>query len=228
MSFTFTSIPSLVRPLTFDSDCESFFGQLPAYQINIEELAAQCEANATTLLSMEDIRSSIGNGNIFFASGSGIGFQGGDGGWIWADSSGIRITPGADAHPPAVLNHAGTETLLVLKPATFAAALAGTSTNEPITPASLANVLDNVVLSGSKTWDPPSCFPGETQSTTLTVTGASVGDMVIPHFGILYGQESVMIFAHCFVNNTITVTIRNTSFNSVDLIAGILTVKVLK
>lgn len=59
MSFTFTAMPSLTRPVTFDSDCESFFGQLPAYQVNLEALAAQCEANATTLLSLEDIRSDI-------------------------------------------------------------------------------------------------------------------------------------------------------------------------
>lgn len=145
MSFTFTSIPSLTRPLTFDSDCESFFGQLPAYQINLEALAAQCESNATTLLSMSDIRSEIGDDDLIFnVDNKGISFY--DGARIWKTvAGGLRLKPHLDTYPLTVMNAAGSVDVLVLKPPSNADALTGTSTTEPITPANLDYVLDTRV-----------------------------------------------------------------------------------
>ena len=147
MSFIFTSIPSLTRPLTFDSDCESFFGQLPAYQINLEALAAQCEQNATTLLSMSEIEAYFAsNGMSFSVNTKGLIFS--DGTKVQRDSTGgLRIIPPEDnwESRPRIRNAANNSDVLVLSPASDATALAGLSPNEPIVPSSLNHVLENRV-----------------------------------------------------------------------------------
>ncbi len=58
---------------------------------------------------------------------------------------GLRIIPKSDSYPVTVRNAANDADLLVLTPPTDTAALTGTSTIEPITPANLDYVLDNRV-----------------------------------------------------------------------------------
>lgn len=137
MPFVFTSVPSLTRPLTFDTDCESFFGELPAYQANLEALAAQAELNATTLLSIDDIVSYMAaQGLTFTADGKGIILS--DGSKIIRNAAGgMVLVPYSDSFPVIVRNAANNADVFVLAPCTNAEAVAGISTTQAPSAASM-------------------------------------------------------------------------------------------
>lgn len=82
-------------------------------------------------------------------------------------------------------------------------------------------------MAGSVTWDPPQLYPGEWCSTTITATGASVGDRVIVGFGtgVPAGLQLTGVVSS---SNTITVTLRNAGTGIVNLASGTLRAEVLK
>jgi len=197
MSFIFTSIPSLTRPLTFDSDCESFFGQLPAYQINIEALAAQCEANATTLLSMSEIRSEIGDDDLLFsADDKGFWFYGGA--RIWkAAGAGLCLKPHSDAFPVTFRDASDSADVFIAKPPSDTEALEGTIPNKPITPANLKYVLERsgailqVVSEGSVGASSTTSTSWQTKSTPApSITLKKANSNVRVEVSLLAGNSS--------------------------------------
>lgn len=82
-----------------------------------------------------------------------------------------------------------------------------------------------VGLSASKTYDPPSLASGETQSTTVTLTGATVGDAVTCSFSLVL--SGTRMWAEVTAANLVTVYHRNDTGATVDLASGTLTVKLI-
>lgn len=76
-------------------------------------------------------------------------------------------------------------------------------------------------FSGSTTYDPPSLADGASTSTTLTVTGAAVGDFALAaHDKIL--TNAVMVSAHVSAADTVTVILLNRTGGVLDLASGTL------
>lgn len=82
-----------------------------------------------------------------------------------------------------------------------------------------------VGLSASKTYDPPSLASGVTQSTTVTLTGATVGDAVTCSFSLVLSGTQMR--AEVTAANLVTVYHRNDTGATVDLASGTLTVKLI-
>ncbi len=85
----------------------------------------------------------------------------------------------------------------------------------------------NKVLTGSTTWDPASIADGDDLSTTLTVTGAAVGDPCFAGLTTLTTQD-VQITAHVSAANTVKVVLLNRNGAAVDLASGTLKVTVFQ
>lgn len=83
------------------------------------------------------------------------------------------------------------------------------------------------VLSGSKTYDLGSLVDGAGGSTTVTVTGAALGDFVI---GVSVGVDAagLTITGYVSATNTVTVCFQNESGGPVDLVSTTLRVLVRK
>jgi hypothetical protein len=82
-------------------------------------------------------------------------------------------------------------------------------------------------LYGSKTWDPASLAQFTETSTTLTVTGAAVGDIAS------CGQTTItadLLQLNCYVSaaDTVRVVLRNLSTSTVDVTSGTLNAEVMK
>lgn len=75
----------------------------------------------------------------------------------------------------------------------------------------------------SVVYDPPSIAAGATQITTVTLTGASIGDIVQAAFN-RYNAD-IEISAQVSASNTVTVKFKNTGASPVDLASGTITVK---
>ena len=82
-------------------------------------------------------------------------------------------------------------------------------------------------LSGSVTWDPPSVGSGSQTSTTVTVTGAAVGDPVSVGFSTAVPAGALLV-GSVTATNTVTVTLLNSVGSPVDLASGTLTAVVFK
>lgn len=82
-------------------------------------------------------------------------------------------------------------------------------------------------LRGSATWDPASVANGAVVSTTVTVTGAALGDPVSVGFSSITTQ-AVMLSAHVSAADTVTVVLRNESGGAIDFASGTLTAVVSK
>ena len=81
-------------------------------------------------------------------------------------------------------------------------------------------------LEGSKTYDPPNLTPGANTYTTVTVTGASLGDYVQASFSI--DLQGICVCAHVESTNTVSVHFSNNTGSSIDLSSGTLKVLVTK
>src|SRR5690606_16307577 len=81
-------------------------------------------------------------------------------------------------------------------------------------------------LAGSATWDPPSLASGAQQTTTVTVTGAALGDYVECSFSL--DLAGTTLRAYVSAANTVTVVHRNDTGGAVDLGSGTLRVRVRK
>jgi hypothetical protein len=87
------------------------------------------------------------------------------------------------------------------------------------------------LYSSGMSYDPPNLAAvgksGNTATTTVTVTGASVGDLVLPpQFSI--ERTGILWRAYVSGGDTVTVVVTNTTNRAVDLAAGTLTVSVKK
>lgn len=81
-------------------------------------------------------------------------------------------------------------------------------------------------LSGSKTYDPPSLSTGTQTSTTVTVTGAELGDEATATFSL--DNQLIDIKANVTSANTVTVKFRNDTGGTIDLGSGTLKAVVRK
>ncbi len=77
----------------------------------------------------------------------------------------------------------------------------------------------------SKTWDPGSVADGGDISTTLTVTGAELGDYVIASFSL--DVTDLVLNAQVTAADTVSVVLANNTGSAVDLGSGTLRVKVI-
>jgi len=75
-------------------------------------------------------------------------------------------------------------------------------------------------VSGTKTWDPPSILDAAQTTTTVTVTGAALGDAVIATFSV--SLQALQLTAYVSAANTITVVLLNRTGAAVDLPSGTL------
>jgi hypothetical protein len=86
-------------------------------------------------------------------------------------------------------------------------------------------VVASGAVSATAVYDPPSIASGASASTTVTVTGAAIGDMVLASFSLdLLGLS---LSASVTAANTVTVVLSNGTVGAVDLASGTLKVIVL-
>ena len=76
----------------------------------------------------------------------------------------------------------------------------------------------DTVLEGSATWDPASVANGAKTTTTITITGAVLGDFVIASFSL--DIQSMTISGYVSAANTVTVVLANNTGGAVDLSSG--------
>ncbi len=86
--------------------------------------------------------------------------------------------------------------------------------------------LDNI-LSGSKTFDPSNLADGAGETTTVTVTGAALGDFVE---GVSFSNDlqGMTVTGYVSAANTVSVRFQNESGGALDLASGTLRVEVRK
>ena len=82
-------------------------------------------------------------------------------------------------------------------------------------------------LNGSATYDPPSLGDGVGASTTVTVTGAVLGDFVLPPSFSL-DVQGITVTAAVSAANTISVRFQNETGGTIDLASGTLRARVIK
>jgi hypothetical protein len=88
----------------------------------------------------------------------------------------------------------------------------------------LQHATDGIV--NTKTWDPPQLADGVGTSTTITVTGAVVGDLVLASLTTLPGTAGLALQGVVTSSNTVTVWIHNATGSTVDVSSGTLNVMV--
>jgi hypothetical protein len=76
------------------------------------------------------------------------------------------------------------------------------------------------------TWNPSSIASGATETTTLTVSGASLGDFTLASFSV--SLAGLQLTSYVSAANTVTVVLSNLTGAAVDLASGTLAVLVLK
>lgn len=88
--------------------------------------------------------------------------------------------------------------------------------------AGLTNFIDTQVGwgSGSATWNPASVANGAQATTTVTVTGAKLGDLVDVSFSL--DLQAMQLTGHVSAANTVTVVLRNGTGGAIDLGSGTL------
>lgn len=79
-------------------------------------------------------------------------------------------------------------------------------------------------LSGSATFDPPSLADGAGTTTTVTVTGAVMGNFAIPAFSL--STQGITVTANVTAADTVTVRFQNETGGVIDLGSGTLSVAV--
>lgn len=92
-----------------------------------------------------------------------------------------------------------------------------------------SHVVDNrtfTFLTGSKTYDPGSLADGAGATTTVTVTGAKLGDFAVASFSLALSDITVTSWVSA--SNTVSVRFQNESTGTVDLDEGTLKAAVLQ
>lgn len=91
----------------------------------------------------------------------------------------------------------------------------------------LASGINQLVpLEASATFDPSSLADGAGETTTVTVTGAALGDFALASFSL--DLQGITVTAWVSSANTVSVRFQNESGGLLDLSSGTLYVKVLK
>ena len=80
------------------------------------------------------------------------------------------------------------------------------------------------ILVASTDYDPPSIASGTISTTTVTVSGASLGDFATASFSL--PNAGVQLLAQVTAANTVTVAFWNVTGGAIDLAAGTLRVRV--
>ena len=75
---------------------------------------------------------------------------------------------------------------------------------------------------GVDTWDPANMADGAVTSTTITVTGARVGDPAVASLTTI-GVNDVMVSAHVQAADTVRVILYNRTGGALDIASGTLT-----
>ena len=78
----------------------------------------------------------------------------------------------------------------------------------------------------STTWDPGSITNGGSATTTVSVTGANLGDFSMASFSL--GLQGLSLSSYVSSTNTVTVVLSNLTGAAVDLSSGTLRVLVLQ
>lgn len=81
-------------------------------------------------------------------------------------------------------------------------------------------------LSGTTTFDPASLADGAGATTTVTVTGAALGDIAIASFSL--DLQGITVTAWVSATNTVSVRFQNESGGTLDLASGTLRASVIK
>ena len=76
-------------------------------------------------------------------------------------------------------------------------------------------------LSAATTWDPVSISNNTSTSTTVTVTGAHIGDTVTVGFSAAVPADALLV-GSVTATNTVTVTLFNNTGSALDLVSGTL------
>ena len=90
----------------------------------------------------------------------------------------------------------------------------------------LAKQGDGPSLTGTATYDPASLATGAVTTTTVTVTGATTGDLVVVSFSIPLG--GLHLCGWVSAADTVTVSFHNPTAGAIDLGNGTVTAKVLR
>lgn len=88
------------------------------------------------------------------------------------------------------------------------------------------NVLVSNVLNGSATYDPPSLLTLTGATTTVTATGAVVGDFALASFSLTL--QGITVTAYVSAADTVSVRFQNDTTGTLDLASGTLRVRVWK
>jgi hypothetical protein len=83
-----------------------------------------------------------------------------------------------------------------------------------------------VDLDGSATYDAPSIAIGGTTTTTITVTGAALGDFARVSFGV--SLAGLTATAYVSASNTVTVVLHNPTAGAIDLASTTIRARVSK
>lgn len=101
------------------------------------------------------------------------------------------------------------------------------SSGDPVpTQTQLTAISNGTVLTGAVTYDPPSLIDAAGASTTVTVTGANLGDFAIPSFGL--DLQGITVTAYVSAANTVTVRFQNETGGTIDLASGTLRARVFQ
>lgn len=79
-------------------------------------------------------------------------------------------------------------------------------------------------LTSSATWNPPNLASGASTSTTITVTGAVLGNFVQPSFSL--DLQGMQLTGNVSSANTVTAVLSNLTGGSIDLASGTLKARV--
>jgi hypothetical protein len=82
------------------------------------------------------------------------------------------------------------------------------------------------MLSGSATFDPASLADGDGATTTVTVTGAALGDFALASFSV--ALAGITVTAWVSATDTVSVRLQNESGGVLDLASGTLRARVIK
>lgn len=94
------------------------------------------------------------------------------------------------------------------------------------TDAGTGNVIELPLLTGAVAYNPPSLNDGDGTTTTVTVTGASLGDIVAASFS--NGLQGIIVTAWVSAADTVSVRFQNETGGTIDLANGTLRVSVRK
>lgn len=81
-------------------------------------------------------------------------------------------------------------------------------------------------LTGAVTFDPGSLIDAAGVTTTVTVTGAALGDFAVPSFGL--DLQGITVTAYVSAANTVSVRFQNETGGTIDLASATLRARVFK